>query len=376
MGKLGWCLVAVAVGCCAVPLGAQGDLAKDNEATVKQALQESVLVEGKQPFHLVMEIGAAEMLAPHQRMAGPSMHGSMEVWWAGPERYKVVLETPSFRQTKTVDGGRVEEQDEGGFYPRWLDNFVKALLEPLPEKQMTKLLAERMSGAPTIVARKESGGENGGVHFSITQPRIEMPRCLSTSDRPGGITEETSVARICLDARYPWVESALDFTRYVSFKDYERFGKQMVPRIWMNDIPENIDVEGKVKTLEKLSKGDAAAVRVTTPTVESGRMRTVFLSRKEMDGQVESQPVFDWPTEDTEALEGWMIVYVRTDRTGQIRESYWDSSDNYKLQDAGVELALKTKLKPLVVDGAAVQMEGPLVIHFKTHRSEPSAAAQ
>jgi hypothetical protein len=41
-----------------------------------------------------------------------------------------------------------------------------------------------------------------------------------------------------------------------------------------------------------------------------------------------------------------------------------------------VELALKTKLKPLVVDGAAVQMEGPLVIHFKTHRSEPSAAAQ
>jgi hypothetical protein len=40
------------------------------------------------------------------------------------------------------------------------------------------------------------------------------------------------------------------------------------------------------------------------------------------------------------------------------------------LQDAGVQFALKAKLKPMVVDGAALQMEGPLVIHFKTHHSQ------
>jgi hypothetical protein len=374
MRTTGWCLVALGVVGCALPVRAQGDSANDNAALVKQALQESVLVEGKRPFHLVMTIGAAEMLAPHQRIAAPSMQGSMEVWWAGPERYKLVLVAPTFRQTKVVDGERVEEQDEGDFSPRWLDNFVKALLEPLPEKQMPKLLAAQMTGAMTIVARKEVMGEGGGSSFVITQPRVEMPRCLSTSDRPGGITEETSVARICLDARYPWLESTLDFTRYVSFKDYEPFGKQMVPRIWMDDIPENIAVEGKVTALEKLSKGDAGAIHVATPTAEGGRIRTVFLSRKEIGEQVEKLPAFEWPAEDTEQLEGWMIVYVRTDRTGQVRESYWDSSDNYKLQDAGVELALKTKLRPLLVDGAAVQMEGPLVIHFKTHRSGASGA--
>jgi hypothetical protein len=60
---------------------------------------------------------------------------------------------------------------------------------------------------------------------------------------------------------------------------------------------------------------------------------------------------------------------VRTDKTGQIRESYWDSSDNYKLQDAGVQLALKSKLNPYLLGGEPAQMEGPLVLHFKTKRS-------
>jgi hypothetical protein len=374
MRKIGWCVVALSVGWCAAPLRAQTGSAKDNAKLVKQVLRESVLVEGKQPFHLVLEIGPEAMGRPHQRVAPASMTGSMEVFWAAPQRYRVVLKTPSFRQTKTVEGERVEEQDEGEFYPRWLDNFVKALLEPMPEKQMPKLLEKPLTGVVSI-RRVDKPWDQGLSSFRIGQPAIERPRCLETSDRPGGITEETSEARVCFDMNSPWVESVLDFTRYVSFKDYDRFGKQMVPRTWSDDIPENIFVEGKVQTLEKLSKAEANAIHVTTPMAESGQIRTVFLSRKEMDGQMETIPAFDWPAEDTEVLEGWMIVYVRTDRTGQVREAYWDSSDNYKLQDAGVQLALKTKLKPLVVDGVAVQVEGPLVLHFKTHRSGVSSAS-
>lgn len=349
---------------------AQAPSQKDNEHLLKQALRESVLVEGKHPFHLVVAIAPEAMERMHQRVVPASMTGTMEVFWAGPGRYKLVLDTPSFKQTKTVDRGRVEEQDEGDFYPRWLDNFVKALLEPVPEKQLPKLLQARMTGGGRImVQRSDKPWDPEARNYMITQPAMAMPRCLETSDRPGGITEETSVARVCFDAQYPWLESTLDFTRYVSFKDYERFGKQMVPRTWSDDIPENLFVGGKVTTLKKLSKAEKAGIRVTTPTAESGQIRTVFLSRKEIGDQVESIPAFEWPAEDTEVLEGWMIVYVRTDRTGKIREAYWDSSDNYKLQDAGVELALKSKLKPMEVDGSPVQMEGPLVLHFKTHRS-------
>jgi hypothetical protein len=125
-----------------------------------------------------------------------------------------------------------------------------------------------------------------------------------------------------------------------------------------------------VTVLEKLSKTDVAMIHVSTPTPLSDRIQTVFLTRADIQSHIDTIPEFDWPAEDTEKLEGYMIVYVRTDRAGNIRESYWDSSDNYKLQDAGVQLALKSKLKPLLVDGAPVQIEGPLVLHFKTHRSD------
>jgi hypothetical protein len=42
--------------------------------------------------------------------------------------------------------------------------------------------------------------------------------------------------------------------------------------------------------------------------------------------------------------------------------------------DAGVALALKSSLKPMVVDGSPVQMEGPLVLHFKTHSLSSQSA--
>jgi hypothetical protein len=339
---------------------AQAPVSSQNEQLLQQSLRDSVLIYGHRPFHLILDIAPAITNMPHHREVSPSSRGKMEIFWAAPNRYKLILNSPGFKQTKIVIGKQIEEHDEGDFYPRWLDNFVQALLNPLPRAQLAKLMSQRLSGGGTIALA-------GGAFI--------MPRCFETDDSPGGILEETSVARVCFTAPQPWLESTLDFTRYVSFKDFARFAGQTIPRTWSDDIPENLIVDGKVRILEKLSKDDADKIDVSSATPTSDQMKTVFLTRKQIEERVESLPNFEWPAEDTEALEGYMIVYVRTDRTGQIRESYWDSSDNYKLQDAGVQFALKTKLKPLLVDGSAVQMEGPLVIHFKTHRSSAAVSA-
>ena len=282
------------------------------------------------------------------------MNGKMELFWAGHSRYKLILSSPEFRQTRIVDGDQIEEHEEGGFYPRWLDDFVRMLLSPVPQPQLPKLIHQRLTG--------------GGTFALPGRPAITMPRCLETSDRPGGITDETSIARICFDASHPWYQGTLEFTRYVSFADYAPFGSQMIPRTWSDDIPENIFVEGKVTLLEKLSAGNLKAIRVSSPLPPNEQMRTEFLSRKDIGDRIANVPDYDWPPTD-DVLEGYMIVYVRTDRTGQIRESYWDSSDNYGLQDAGVSLALKSSLKHMLVNGIPVQMEGPLVLHFKTARA-------
>lgn len=325
-----------------------------NSQLLQQSLKQSVLTEGRQPFHLVLEIAPDTTPRAHARTGRSLMKGRVELFWAAPNRYKLVLTTPEFSQTRVVAGDQVEEHDEGDFYPRWVDDFVKMLLDPVPHPQVPKLMQQRLTG--------------GGTFALPGKPAITMPRCLETSDRPGGITEETSIARICFDASHPWYQGTLDFTHYVSFADYAPFGGQMIPRTWSDDIPENIFVQGTVTLLEKLSEGGVKAIRVSSPTPPQKQIRTVFLSRKEIGDRISNVPAYEWPPEDG-VPEGYMIVYVRTDRAGQIRESYWDSSDNYGLQDAGVTLALKSSLKPMLLDGAAVQMEGPLVLHFKTNKS-------
>lgn len=334
-------------------------VAESHTELIAEALRNSSLVNGNTPFHLVLDIHPGKVLFPGHE-ASEDMHGIMEVFWAGPSRYKLILTSPKFSQTKIVDGQAVEETDRGDFLPRWLDDFVRALFEPLPQAQVMGALKLKMTG--------------GGTFALPGRAPVTMPRCIEKSDRPGGITDETSIARVCFDARQPWIEGGLDFTRYVSFKDYRRFGDRMIARTWSDDIPENIFVEGVVTRLEKLTQTEARSIRVQMPTAPRGQIRTVFISRQRIDQLKEPLPDFEWPAENTEALEGWMIVYVRTDRTGKIREAYWDSSDNYKLQDAGVRLALLSRLKPVEVDGAPVQIEGPMVLHFKTHRDGEGAS--
>ena len=334
---------------------AQSPSPGDNSALLKESLHDSVLVYGRQPFHLLLTIAPAQGGGGLSRQAPPSMQGTLEIFWAAPDRYRLVLESPSFRQTKIVSGKQVEEHDEGDFFPRWLDNFVEALLRPLPDIQLPQLIRGPLMGGGSIE------GPSG--------PAITIPRCAETSDRPGGITEETSIARICFDPSNPWFQGMLDFTRYVSFSDFEKFGDQMIPRTWSDDIPENLFVEGKVTLLKELSAAELKTIRVSNREPREKPIRTVFLSRKDIEEHIANVPDYEWPAKDSGKLEGYMIVYIRTDRLGKIRESYWESSDNYGLQDAGVELALKSSLKPMLVDGVAVQIEGPLVLHFKTHGS-------
>lgn len=66
-----------------------------------------------------------------------------------------------------------------------------------------------------------------------------------------------------------------------------------------------------------------------------------------------------------------MIVYARTDRNGQVRETAKHNSDQPGLEDFGMEQALRYKFKPLVLDGVAVQMEMPLVLHFTSKIADP-----
>lgn len=84
----------------------------DGSVAIDRALKSSSLTYDGKPFHALLAIGAG---GPHS--------GSVEVWWVSGSKYHLVITSPGFSQTKTVNGSQVQEDDHGDYYPRWLEDL-------------------------------------------------------------------------------------------------------------------------------------------------------------------------------------------------------------------------------------------------------------
>src|SRR5579863_7535926 len=127
----------------------------DAETALDRALTSSSLTEDGRPFHAVLVIGSAKS----------AYSGRLEVWWAAKQKYKTVLASPTFNQTRIVNGAAVKEMDSGDYYPRWLENFVDAILDPIP-------MIENFRGRGSV----------------MLGPQITNS-CLRRDDRRNGITD-------------------------------------------------------------------------------------------------------------------------------------------------------------------------------------------
>jgi hypothetical protein len=87
---------------------AQAPSPSANTALLQQSLHESVLIEGHQPFHLVLEIAPETRPHAHAGPASSSMHGKVELFWANRSHYRLVVNSPEF------------------MWPRMLKGFVRA----------------------------------------------------------------------------------------------------------------------------------------------------------------------------------------------------------------------------------------------------------
>jgi len=112
-----------------------------NAVAVDRALRLCSLSEGDQPFHLVLEISppahpAGSSRGPSSRVSDPrvqNLRAHVEVFWLNPITYRTEIRSQSFSQIRIVNGNVVEEHDTGDFYPRWIQNFVDAILDPVPQ---------------------------------------------------------------------------------------------------------------------------------------------------------------------------------------------------------------------------------------------------
>ena len=158
----------------------------DADAALNRALTTSFLTEEGKPFHAVLVIGSA----------GSPYSGRVEVWWAAKDKYKTVLVSPTFSQTRVVNGADVTESNSGDYYPRWLENFVDAILDPIP-----------MIG--------NFRGRGGAVMLG---PQIARS-CLRRDDRRDGITDVMTWGEICFSGSKPHLQSVLTMNYSVEFGD-------------------------------------------------------------------------------------------------------------------------------------------------------------
>ena len=334
-----------------------------NAVAVDRALHLCSLTQGDQPFHLILNISPPDEAAPNSRLRS-GMQARIEIYWLNSLTYRTVIHSSKFTQIRIVNGHVVEEHDTGDFYPRWIQNFMDAIFDPIPE-------------AATL--RKVPGTIPVGV---------QSHACISSPDRLNAVPDQLHSGEICFQDAEPKIASGVDFTRSVWFSDFTPFGSQEIPRTLVDDLPASVLVRGEVTILEPLRQSDYSLVKAREFTPPAQQIETTLVStataqslldvnRGQSPGQFSiplaisysaqnaiQQPASQDSTEEqTEAQRGTSgTIYIRTDRTGKVREAYPDSSDHYRLQDAIVARALTLKFKPLIINGAPHQMEAPLVL--------------
>jgi hypothetical protein len=314
-----------------------------NAAAVDRALELCAPTHGNQPFHLKLRVtppsrdGENSVLDPQ---ASSAMQAQVEVYWLNAITYRTEIHAPGFSQTRIVNGSVVEEHNSGDFYPRWLQNFVDAVLEPVPKAALLRR-------------------QPGSVPVSL-----ESHACIS-----GPEGDETQNAQVCFQNTEPRLASGLDFTRYVSFDDFAPFGAQQVARTLVNVLPSDILVHGNITTLEPLQQSAYPKLKATQFTQPSDQIRTHLISRSMaramLDTASTQQPQarlvsYTPSSEPAGELQDHIMMYIRTDRTGRVREAYPDIEDVYGQHRAAISHALTLRFKPLLVNGAPQQMEAPL----------------
>ena len=312
------------------------------DEAVARALEASSLTYHGSPFHALLVINQPSN-------PDSQFQGTVEIYWASATRYRVTVTSRPFSQTRIVNGDAIEETNIGDFYPSWLRNYFLAVFELLPRAD------EFRTDQKTPVM----------LGSNVSQS------CVNRDDRPNGITDMMTWAQICFQGAEPRVKYTMDFTYFMEYGDYQSFGNKIIARTYTDYDKNNDKVLGKLTILEPLKPTDEALLEVKHPTPAADRIETHFVQMATNEQLLEKAPVIEWPSIHEGKTEGNMIIHVLTDRTGQVREAYGHNSDAGGVLDFGAQQALKYKFKPLLLNGAPVQMETPLVIHFTTRIENP-----
>jgi len=261
----------------------------------------------------------------------------IEEFWLSPSKWRRTIEAPGFSQTMTVNGDQISEKNTGDYLPHWLNEFLTAIFDPLPEVDALKHASAPIPGLRGFDPRYNCS------------TIVERHRSTICFDPANGLLEEVF------------------FPGYgVELEDYEAFGLKFVPRRIETDPEPGTRLQATITKLEELRQSNDQMFAVERSTSPSERIRIVRIAEDELRALSLKGMEIDWPTVGEGLTVGGCAEYVSADRKGVVREVWPEGCDNASLEDSLRDEVRNWRFKPAIVDGAPVQVESLVTFTFHT----------
>ncbi|HKD81492.1 MAG TPA: energy transducer TonB [Candidatus Angelobacter sp.] len=325
---------------------------------VEQAAKRSQLtLPGSQPFHLKATI--AELNSPDT-----DYKAEVEMYWVAPGRWRRILKSPDFSQTMVVDGEKVFEQNQGDYFPWWLNDFVIAMLQLAPEEiRQIKMPLPDLAAMQKEFAKKLPPGLAGLRMDTGTQ-------CMRSQEEVGIAPVHNTIFTVVCFQNPGSLQSVVSPGFEADFSDFKNFGGKSIARKISMEPESGTKIEARVTELSELNHPDPAlfVIQDSGPQTHIARMR---VSEGVARAALQSNPEIEWlPVRDGK-IKGTLSLFVSIGRDGHVRETWPLNSDNPFPQDQARKVVSQWTFKPFLMNGAPVQVETILTFGFATKIGNP-----
>jgi len=325
-------------------------VAEGVEAAAKKS---QITFPGSKPFHLKAII--AELDSPDS-----DYKAEVEMYWVAPDRWRRTIKSPEFSQTMIVNGDKVSEQNQGDYFPWWLNDFVVAMFQLAPQEIRELNITLTEVEAKRELARQLPPGMNPDM--------VKAPRLCTGARQKVGIApvQNTIFTSVCFQHPPGLLLSVLSPEFKAEFSDFRNFGGKSVPRkISMTPEP-GTKIEADITELAELKNPDAAMFEVSGPANPQDRIVRIRVGEDLVRQALLGSPEIQWRPVPDGKTSGTLSLGVSIDREGHVRETWPLNSDNPFPQDQARKEVAKWTFKPFVLNGVPQQVETVLTFAFAT----------
>lgn len=288
------------------------------------------------------------------------------MYWVARDRWRRTLKSPGFSQTIVVSDGKISEQNQGGYFPLWLNEFIIAMFNLAPAQ-----IKQSKAFMPDMAAVQKKAAKN--LPPVLRGLRLDTGTQCVRNQEPAGIppVQNSIFTIVCFRNPPGLLESVISPGFLAEFTDFKEFHGKTVARKISQEPEPGTKIEARITELSELKEPDPAMFSIQAPSGMQERAVMMRVSEGVARGLLLTTPEIAWlPVRDGKT-SGTLSLVISVDKEGHVRETWPLNSDNPFPQDQARKAVSEWKFKPLMMEGVPVQMESILTFAFQTRIGDP-----